>query len=75
MRHEINRRYAATHLSYEKLQKETLCMTNICNYEDDTTFHACDSDIGSLIDRISVSYRMISDAQSIILQGRGDFLE
>ena len=50
-------------------------MTNICNYEDDTTFHACDSDIGSLIDRISVSYRMISDAQSIILQGRGDFLE
>ena len=25
MRHEINRRYLPTHLSYKKLQKETLC--------------------------------------------------
>ena len=25
IRHEINRRYAPTHLSYKKLQKETLC--------------------------------------------------
>ena len=25
IRHKINRRYAPTHLSYKKLQKETLC--------------------------------------------------
>ena len=50
-------------------------MTNICNYEYDTTFHVCDSDIGNLIDRISGSNKMISGAQSRIFQGRGDFLE
>ena len=27
-------------------------MTNVCNYADDTTFHACDSDLESLIQRL-----------------------
>ena len=27
-------------------------MTNLCNYADDTTFHACDSDLESLIQRL-----------------------
>ena len=27
-------------------------MTNICNYADDTTFHACDSGLESLIQRL-----------------------
>ena len=27
-------------------------LTNVCNYADDTTFHACDSDICSLIKRL-----------------------
>ena len=26
--------------------------TNICNYADDTIFHACDSDLGNLINRL-----------------------
>ena len=26
--------------------------TNVCNYADDTTFHACDSDLGNLINRL-----------------------
>ena len=25
--------------------------TNVCNYADDTTFHACDSDLRNLINR------------------------
>ena len=27
-------------------------MTNVCNYADDTTFHACDSDLEILIQRL-----------------------
>ena len=27
-------------------------MTNVCNYTDNTTFHACDSDLESLIQRL-----------------------
>ena len=27
-------------------------MTNVCNYGDDATFHACDSDLESLIQRL-----------------------
>ena len=27
-------------------------MTNVCNYADDATFHACDSDLESLIQRL-----------------------
>ena len=27
-------------------------MTNVCNYAHDTTFHACDSDLESLIQRL-----------------------
>ena len=27
-------------------------MTKVCNYADDTTFHACDSDLESLIQRL-----------------------
>ena len=27
-------------------------MTNVCNYGDDTTFYACDSDLESLIQRL-----------------------
>ena len=27
-------------------------MTNVCNYADDTTFHACDSGLESLIQRL-----------------------
>ena len=30
----------------------TMTMTNVCNYADDTTFHACDSDLESLIQRL-----------------------
>ena len=26
--------------------------TNLCNYADDTTFHACDSNLGNLINRL-----------------------
>ena len=28
-------------------------MTNVRNYADDTTFHACDSDLESLIQRLA----------------------
>ena len=34
---------------------DLLCITestNVCNYADDITFHACDSDLGNLINRL-----------------------
>ena len=27
-------------------------LTNVCNYADDTTFHACDLDLANLINRL-----------------------
>ena len=27
-------------------------LTNVCNYADDTAFHACNSDLGNLVNRL-----------------------
>ena len=36
-------------------------MTSVCNYADDTTFHACDSDLESLIQRLKHDAMLVTE--------------
>ena len=48
-------------------------MTNVCTYADDTTFHACDSDLQSLIQRLELDSMLATEwFESTYIKLNGD---